>query len=758
MNRYEIGDENASPTQRSKKLNAPLYFAEDYKSVAEKLQRQLDYREKQLHALRAALSDTDRQRQAPAVADQKYHDLLTGVSEIAGIEANSPTRALSAVKQRMHNLQEETDSATRRAKTIQDRLMEVEMLGVKSDRRSDDTLLWTQEKHNLAIKLEAAENAAARLEVELVKAKEENKSLMGQTAGLEQTRLLLKRQIEAIKADVSSMKASARERSTQTEGGLRLSREELDLRLARQNADDSRRRCEALERELHAASQERTQLAAAAEIRAAELEREINQTREEGDKKVAALKREMLRLHTSLVEGKTTALTEAESRIARLRDDLSQEYETRLAAAIKLREDEIAKSVAEQGTNFKEELDAFKLDSEKQRAALALKHLKDLQDMHAERLLLEKSVREEMVQLQSDSQRERQAAESAYNEVSMRALSLEKDLHEHSALMERNEKQWQLQLADLIKKEAAAREKLELLQNQHVKVTMQVEETCLALAEKQRDITALQEQIVSLEFLQSLPHEVKQLRNDLASVSLACQHALAERDTLRTQLETHRVALVSAEDTIENLHAHLDDTDEKSKQLHAELQRTNQALEESMEEVEHYRQLSAMLSEFEELAGERALKLKETEGKLAELEQKDKEREAFISYQSAITADESKTVEARGSALAEVAREARLEVHRLLAKAELNHSSYSPPIVSEEANQRLQRQVEELTEAKAKVEAQRKELQVGARELCDKVSVMSDKYRAVTAELELSQRQVAKLVAKYNRLKQEVKN
>ncbi len=45
---------------------------------------------------------------------------------------------------------------------------------------------------------------------------------------------------------------------------------------------------------------------------------------------------------------------------------------------------------------------------------------------------------------------------------------------------------------------------------------------------------------------------------------------------------------------------------------------------------------------------------------------------------------------------------------------------------------------------------------MGARDLCDKVSVMSDKYRLVTAELETTQRQLLKLQNKYNGIKQEL--
>jgi hypothetical protein len=101
----------------------------------------------------------------------------------------------------------------------------------------------------------------------------------------------------------------------------------------------------------------------------------------------------------------------------------------------------------------------------------------------------------------------------------------------------------------------------------------------------------------------------------------------------------------------------------------------------------------------------------------------------------------------RGSALAQVAREARLDVHRLLANTDISSNS-------NEEVRRLKGELQEMTEAKMRVDAQRRELQVGARDLCDKVSVMSEKYRIVTAELELSQRQMQKLQAKYQKLKQ----
>ena len=116
---------------------------------------------------------------------------------------------------------------------------------------------------------------------------------------------------------------------------------------------------------------------------------------------------------------------------------------------------------------------------------------------------------------------------------------------------------------------------------------------------------------------------------------------------------------------------HLDSTEARLRDLEDDLQAKERELESALQAVDLYRQLEPRLIEAEEAAERRAVRLVETQAKLEDAMKLQRDRDAFLATQEALTQDEAAPVSVRGSARAQVAREARLEVHRLLARTEL---------------------------------------------------------------------------------------
>ena len=411
MHRYAAppGPREGSPPRKSNSIEV-LRESSDYKDLAARLRKELSFREKQLGSLRVALNDG---------SEEIVHDLHRDLSELAGLPSNSPPQAaLAHLKNQLLSLREQRDAQIRRARSVQERLAEVEQLGVyrgASDTKQPiesialresiiaEARLLRDDLDKCRDTLAVETQTRRRLEEEISRLREENSALLSHSAGLEATRAYLKKQIEEVRtrpATVTSANVECQTISVWVEISEKIKAEQSVSRKAAMEFSD--------QLSLHVTAQKATQEAK----RVFENELVILRRQLEGsvrDLEICNLthKEEVQKVRNQYTAEKQAIIDQTENKVSVMKIQLTQFYEDKLAEALQARETALEQVVAKRDRTM-----------EKHWEAENRKLLNRIKEMESE---LEKS-RNSVVELRRERDEER-----GNLEISRKSLQAEKN-------------------------------------------------------------------------------------------------------------------------------------------------------------------------------------------------------------------------------------------------------------------------------------------------------------------------------------------
>ena len=351
----------------------------DYKEISDRLRRRLTYREHQLTALRQSLNQ-DGPLNESFVSNSAVSDSYPRVvEEIRRSVQDTNFQEMAEMRLKLKETSEQLSFQTRRANLLNDRLSELEHRGVVASSHS-----------------RVSEEEISRLRSRVAELESERQSLLSQTAGLEHTRTILKKQIEKI----NDMKTKARTSGTQTDGGLRLSRDELELRVLRSELEHKNTEICHVTQEISRLQHEISVSNTRAHDNTEGLRRELSEAREMYEHKISGVKREAIKAHTELTHGHQEELGRVKRETEEERKSLIAEYERKLDSAIKVRE-QAMKASAESA--LVEKCRSLKISL----TQISDQHKAQMDGMKKARVEYEKEVRREMEIFEVEMNRER---------------------------------------------------------------------------------------------------------------------------------------------------------------------------------------------------------------------------------------------------------------------------------------------------------------------------------------------------------------
>jgi chromosome segregation ATPase len=756
----------------------------DYKEVSERLRRRLHYRETQLSALRQSLKIND--TEAPSLLNESFISNFAQsdtyprvVEEIRRSANDAQVQELAEMRLKLKQTSEQLSFQTRRANLLNERLSELENRGVVASGHS-----------------RASDAELARQRSRVAELEGERQSLLSQTAGLEQTRIILKKQIEKI----NDLKNKVRTSSTQTDGSLRLSTDELELRVLRGELENKNSQMYTLTIGVKNLQDDLLAAETRASGREQELKREVAEVRENYEVKITLMKRDATKAYTDLAHSHQEEL----DRIRHERDDKAKsivaEYERKLEGAIIAREQTIKASAesALAGKCRNLEVALFQISEH---------HELEIQAVNSARIEYEKEVRREMEIFEAQMAKERDSSRDKVDKAEKKVselLDLSRRLDEElkKTMSSRDElevaKDASVQELENFCAEKDARintltlelerakdvavhseRKLELLNSERDELFQ------LETEKSQREISALTELIetekrkladvkaIGDKAITDLKHKVASLQSEISQRELA----------LQSEESRAHCALVVKDMEVSSLKVSVQRFQERVADLQAELEREQIAAEHAQK---RQRESECRIQEFETLTWELEVEVAALDSKSAALEAemtqvKDLEaaRQTQIADLHLSTREETNKLqdklvicqseigglESERQELSLALHEKTRELLRLREQTEIleirQSEIFSKNLVesatSPESFALVTRQlklettalidhlasgrdnssvVEELRAEMARLYDSREVLSVSARDLCNKVEVMTAKYRRTQHDLQ----------------------